>query len=43
MGSSGYVGMILEWKKIEEAVSANNPNSAYMNSIDVLRNNVCEY
>jgi hypothetical protein len=27
MGSSGYVGKILEWKKkIEEAVSASNPN-----------------
>jgi hypothetical protein len=27
MGSSGYVGKILEWKKkIEEAVNAGNPN-----------------
>jgi hypothetical protein len=27
MGSSGYVGKIPEWKKkIEEAVSADNPN-----------------
>jgi hypothetical protein len=27
MGSSGYVGKILEWKqKIEEVVSAGNPN-----------------
>jgi hypothetical protein len=27
MGSSGYVGKILEWKKkIEEAISTDNPN-----------------
>jgi hypothetical protein len=26
MGSKGYVAKILEWKKIEEAVNAGNPN-----------------